>query len=87
MRRVPEGLLGALPVHALDVLGIAVIVRDAGPRQVVRGDVTDAAHVPRHLRDAHHTRPPLYLLSAVAIGPSEPGGWPLSSSIVAARLR
>jgi len=23
------------------------------------------------------TRPPLYLLSAVAIGPSEPGGWPL----------
>jgi len=29
----------------------------------------------------------LYLLSAVTIGPSEPGGWPLSSSILAARLR
>ena len=33
------------------------------------------------------TRPPLHLLSAVAIGPSEPGGWPLSSPILAARLR
>ena len=33
------------------------------------------------------TRPPLYLLSAVTICPSEPGGWPLSSSILAARLR
>ena len=33
------------------------------------------------------TRPLLYLLSAVGIGPSEPGGWPLSSSILAARLR
>ena len=32
------------------------------------------------------TRPPLYLLSAVAIGPSEPGGWPLSSSILAAHV-
>ena len=31
--------------------------------------------------------PPLYLLSAVTICPSEPGGWPLSSSILAARLR
>ena len=29
----------------------------------------------------------LYLLSAVTIGPSEPGEWPLSSSILAARLR
>ena len=33
------------------------------------------------------TRPPFYLLSAVAIGLSEPGGWPLSSPILAARLR
>ena len=33
------------------------------------------------------TRPPLCLLIAVAIGPSEPGGGPLSSSILAARLR
>ena len=33
-----------------------------------------------------NTLPPLYLLSAMAIGPSEPGGWPLSSSILAARL-
>ena len=33
------------------------------------------------------TRPPLYLLSAATICPSEPGGWPLSSSIFAARLR
>ena len=26
------------------------------------------------------TRPPLYLLSAVAIGPSKPGGWPFYDS-------
>ena len=32
------------------------------------------------------TRPPLFLLSAVAIGLSEPSGWPLSSSTLAARL-
>jgi len=32
------------------------------------------------------TRPPLYLLCAATICPSEPGGWPLSSSILAARL-
>ena len=35
MRRVPPGLLGALPVHALGALGIVVVVRDVGPRQVV----------------------------------------------------
>ena len=33
------------------------------------------------------TRPPLYPLSAVAIGPPVPGGWPLSSSTLAVRLR
>jgi len=33
------------------------------------------------------TRPPLCLLSAVAIGPSEPDEWLLISSILAARLR
>ena len=32
------------------------------------------------------TRPPLYLLSAVTIGRSEPGKWPLTSSVLAARL-
>jgi len=44
VRRVPSGLLDALPVHALGALGIAV-VRDVGPRQVVCDDATDAAHV------------------------------------------
>jgi len=38
-------------------------------------------------RRENSNRHPLYLLSAVAIGPSEPGGWLLSSSILAARLR
>ena len=45
VRRVPPGLLDALPVHALGALGIVVAVRDVGPRQVVCDDVTDAAHV------------------------------------------
>ena len=55
VRRVPSGLLDALPVYALGALGIAVVVRDVGPRQVVCDDVTDAAHVLRHLRErAHH---------------------------------
>ena len=45
MRRVPLGLLDALPVHALDALGTVVVVRDVGLRQIVCGDVTDAAHV------------------------------------------
>ena len=55
VRRVPPGLLDALPVHALGALGIVVVVRDVGPRQVVCGDGTDAAHVLWHLRErAHH---------------------------------
>jgi len=42
-------------VHALGVLGIVVLVRDVGPRQVVGDDVTDAAYVLRQLRErAHH---------------------------------
>jgi len=45
MRRVPPGHLDALPVHALGALGIAVVARDVGPRQVVCNNVTDAAHV------------------------------------------
>ena len=45
VRRVLPGLLDALPVHALGALGIAVVVRDVGLRQIVCGDVTDAAHV------------------------------------------
>ena len=47
VRRVPPGLLDALPVQALGALGIVVVlvVRDVGPRQVVCDDVTDAAHV------------------------------------------
>ena len=55
VRRVPPGFLDALPVHALGALGIVVVVRDVGPRQVVCGNVTDSAHVTRHLRErAHH---------------------------------
>ena len=56
-------------------------IKSESLRQFVSDDVTDAAHVPRHLRERarHSTRPPLYPMSAVAIGPSEPGGWPLSS--------
>ena len=46
---------GCAAVLALGALGIVVVVRDVGLRQVVCGDVTDAAHVPRHLRErAHH---------------------------------
>ena len=30
VRRVPPGLLDALPVHALGALGIAIVVRDVG---------------------------------------------------------
>ena len=80
VRRVPPGLLDALPVNALGALGIVVVERNVGPRQVVCDDATDAAHVPRHLRErAHHEdqHPArMYLLSAVTIGPSEPGEWP-----------
>ena len=39
VRRVPPGLLDALPVHALGALGIVVVVRDVGPRQVVCDDL------------------------------------------------
>ena len=36
-------------------LGIVVVARDVDPREVVGDDVTDAAHVPRHLHErAHH---------------------------------
>ena len=31
VRRVPPGLLDALPVHALGALGVVVVVRDVGP--------------------------------------------------------
>ena len=47
VRRVPSGLLGALPAHAPGAFSIAIAVRDVGPRQFVGDDVTDAAHVPR----------------------------------------
>ena len=52
---MPPYPLNALPVHALGALGIVVVVRDVGPRQVVRDDFTDAAHVLLHLHErAHH---------------------------------
>ena len=73
VRRMPPSLLDALPV---------VVVRDVGPRQFAGGDVTDAAQLPRHLRapiTKTSTWPPLCPLSAVTIGPSVPGGWPLSA--------
>ena len=55
MRRVPPGLLNALPVHGLGPLGIVVAVRDVGPRQLVGDDASDAAHAPRHFCErAHH---------------------------------
>ena len=91
VRRVPPGLLGALPVHDLGALGIVVVVRDVGPRQscammsqmrLTSPDISANAPITKT-----STRPPLCLLSAVTICPSEPGGWPLSSSILAARLR
>ena len=70
--------MDALPVHALGALSIVVKVRDVDPRQVAGDDVTEAAHVPDISANAPitktSTRPPLYFLSAVAIGPSEPGG-------------
>ena len=53
--RVPPGLLGALPVHTPGALGIVVVVRDVGPRQIACDDATDTARVLRHLRErAHH---------------------------------
>ena len=78
VRRVPPGPLNALRVHALGPLGIVVVVRDVGPHQLVGDDVTDAAHVPRHLGERTHREDrhpaPLYFLSAVIMGPLEPDG-------------
>ena len=51
VRCVSPSPLDALPVHALGALGIVVVVRDAGPRQVVCDDVTDAACSPSDERD------------------------------------
>ena len=59
VRRVPSGLLDALPVHAPGALSIVVVVRDVGPRQFVSDDVTDAAHVPRHLRERSRRPAPI----------------------------
>jgi len=53
---MPPGLLDALPAHALGALGIVVVVRDVGLRQVVGDDATDAAHVPRHLHNVPITK-------------------------------
>ena len=91
VRHVPPGLLDALPVHALGALGIVVVVRDVDPRQVVAiipqmrltsPDIAANAPITKA-----NTRPPLCLLGAVTIGPSEPEERPLSSPILAARLR
>ena len=85
---MPPGLLDALPVHALGALGIVVVVRDVGPRQVVCGNVTDAAHVFYYLRErAHHEDQHPAPVEPLERGGHRPGGWPLSSSILAARLR
>jgi len=51
VRRVPQGLLDALPLHALGALGTVVVVRDVGPRQIVCDDVTDVAHFLQNLRE------------------------------------
>ena len=88
VRRVPPGLLGALPVHALGALGIVVVVRDVGPRQVVCGDVTDTTRVLRHLRKrANHEDQHPAPVVPLERGGHRPVGWPVSSSILAARLR
>jgi len=85
VRRVPPGLLDVLPVHALGALGIVVVVRDScammSQMRLTSSDISANAPATKT-----STRPPLYLLGAVAIGPSEPGGWPLSSSALAERL-
>jgi len=69
VRRVPPGLLDALPVHALGALCIVVVVRDVGPRQVVRDDVKDAANALQYLRErAHHEdQNPLIVNGRVAL--------------------
>ena len=85
---MPPVLLDALPVHALGALGIVVIVRDVGTRKMIsQMRLTSSDNSANAPTTKTSTQPPLYLLSAVAIGPLEPGGWPLSSSILAARLR
>jgi len=61
----------------------AAVPSGPGQGEEVAGNTAVSANAPTTKTS---TRPPLYLLSAVAIGPSEPGGWPLSSSILAARL-
>jgi len=66
--------MDALRVHTLGALGIVVVVRDVGPRQVMGDDAADAAHdisANAPITETN-TRPPLSLLSAEAIGPSEP---------------
>ena len=91
VRRVPPGLLNVLPVHALGALGIVVVVRDVvrarswammSQIRLMSPDISADGPITKT-----NTRPPLYLLSSVAIGPSEPDEWPLSTSILAARLR
>ena len=52
VRRMPPGLLDALPVHTLGALRIVVVVRDVGPRQFV----SDFVHLKLKLKviiDAH----------------------------------
>jgi len=79
VRRVPPGLLD-VPVHVLGALGIVVEVDAAHLGISANAPITKT-----------NTRPPLYLLSTVAIilvvGPSEPNEWALSLPVLAARLR
>jgi len=67
VRRVPPGLLGALPVHALSARCIVVVVREVGPHQVVglelsvsREEVWESAMMPQiwlHPLRSPRTRP------------------------------
>ena len=54
VRRVPPGLLNALPVHGLGPLGIVVVLRDVGPHKAVGSNATDAAYASRHPRELVH---------------------------------
>ena len=57
-RRRAQPRCAACP-RAFGALGVVAVVRDVDPRQVVCDDVTDAARVPRHLRErAHHQDQP-----------------------------
>jgi len=89
--RVPPGLLGTLPVHALGALCIVVAyetwVRARSCAMMPKTRLTSSDISANAPTTKTSIRPLLYLLSAVAIGPSEPGEWPLSSPILAARLR